>query len=143
MGDLLPKSAKDKLENTCKKIVGEVSKAVPGEKNPGKVRNLLNKSLCKEARKLDQHALKLIAQQLAKVGKAHSATPPKYAPPQVKGVGTLKKPGSGVPSITIPLKSFNLPDNLGTGNLKLKIWADPRDLRGTEKGVFLNFSIQI
>ena len=62
--------------------------------------------------------------------------------PNLKAVVKPKAPGSGVPSITIPLKRFLIDVKLGTtAKVDLKIWADPKNLMESEKGVMLYFNV--
>ena len=142
MADVIPSAAKGKIENACKKIMKTVGKAAPGEKNEKKLTELLNNEVCKQVKSIDQKALKLIAEELVKLGKKNSAKAPEGSIPNVKAMGKPKAPGAGVPSVTIPLKKFMLDEKLGTtGKLELKIWADPSNLAKSEKGVMLNFTI--
>ena len=142
MADLIPSAAKAKIESKCKDIAKAVSKVAPGEKNEKKLEELLNEQCKKQVRSLDKTALKLIAEELKKYAKSKSAKAPPGAIPNVKAIAKPKAPGSGVPSLTIPLKKFMLNEKLGTtGKLELKIWADPANLAKSEKGVMLNFTV--
>ncbi|MCA8973546.1 MAG: hypothetical protein KDC98_02440 [Planctomycetes bacterium] len=141
MVNLIPAPMKKKLEEKCKKAASKVAKIAPGESNEKKIEKLLRDAVCKEVDGLDQRALRLAAEQLAKVGRSHSAKAAN-APVKVDAKPTIKKPGSGVPSLTLPLRSIMLNERLGTkGKLALKIWADPRNLKNADKGVMLYFTV--
>ena len=134
--------AKSKMESECRKLARKVGTIAPGEKNEGKLTDLLNKEVCSQAKHIDKKILTLIAKELVKVGKAHSAKPAQSAFPRVKAMGKPRAPGSGVPSVSIPLAKFLIGEKLGpVGKLDLKIWANPRDLANTEKGVMLYFTV--
>ena len=83
-----PSSVKGKLEAACKSAVKEISKVAPGEKNEKKLAELLTEKVCKD---VDQKILTLIAEELAKLGKKHSAKEPAYGmnqnKPQAQEVG--------------------------------------------------------
>ena len=77
-----PAPVKKGLESACQKAAKKVGKVAPGDKNEKKVVDLLNKEVCKN---VDQKLLKLAAEELAKLGKKHSAKAPPNTPPKVSG----------------------------------------------------------
>ena len=133
----MPSNIKSGLENACKKVTKEVSKAVPGKKNEKKVADLLAKKVCKN---VDQKLLKLIAQEIAKTAKKASSKA-NDAIPKVSAVPTMKKPGSGVPSFTIPLPEFDMGED-AKGKFKLKVWGDPKQFEKKEKGAMVFFTVE-
>ena len=136
------KGALAKLESD---ITKKLMKAPPPKVKPPEKKALENisKSLNKIVPGLDKKILKTIASELAKVGKKHSAKPSKDTIPKVKAMGKIKAPGSGIPSVTIPLKKLMLDEKYGTtGKFELKIWADPKNLEKADKGVMLYFTIK-
>ena len=132
-----PSPVKKGLENACQKAAKKVSKAAPGEKNQKKVADLLTKHVCKE---VDQKILKLIAEELAKLGKGASAKAPPNTIPKVSVKPELKDPGSGVPSFTIPLPEFDVGSD-AKGKFELKVWGDPKEFQKADKGVFVKFKV--
>jgi hypothetical protein len=134
-----PSNVKKGLEDACKKAAKKVGKVAPGDKNEKKLTELLTKEVCKG---VDQKILKFAAEELAKLGKKQSAKAPPNTPPNVTGVPKLKAPGSGVPSLTIPITEFILNEKHDTkAKFELKVWADPKDLQKSDKGIMLNFTI--
>jgi hypothetical protein len=131
----LPGSLKRDLHQACQNAVDEVSKLAPGEKE-AKLAKLLSEKVCKD---VDQKILTLIAEELAKVGQKHSAKGP-VTIPKVTGIPTLKPPGSGSPSFTIPLPEIDLGDDT-KGKFELKIWGDPKDLQKADKGAAVFFTV--
>jgi hypothetical protein len=132
----LPTSVKNSLNNACKSAAEEISKLAPGEKNEKKIAELLGEKVCKD---VDQKILTLIAEELAKVGQKHSAKGP-ITLPKITGVPTLKPPGSGSPSFTIPLPEIDMGDDT-KGKFELKIWGDPKDLQKADKGAAVFFTV--
>jgi hypothetical protein len=133
----LPGSLKRDLHQACQNAVDEVSKLAPGEKREEKLAKLLSEKVCKD---VDQKILTLIAEELAKVGKKHSAKEPPGTLPKITGVPTLKPPGSGSPSFTIPLPEIDLGDDT-KGKFELKIWGDPKELQKADKGAAVFFTV--
>ena len=143
MADIVPPEIKKGLEKHCKKAAKKISKVAPGEKNEKKLEKLIVDEVCKEVKNLDKKLLKIAAEQLAKLGKSKSAKAPEGTIPKVDGKITMKQPGSGVPSLTIPISPEILLDpKLGT-NMKfsVKVWADPKAFDKSEKGVMLNLTV--
>ncbi|MEN1680197.1 MAG: hypothetical protein AAGJ46_11435 [Planctomycetota bacterium] len=140
MSNAATSGAKSGLENACKKAVDRIKKAAPGEKNEKKLAELLNKQVCKG---VDQKLLKLLAEQIAKQAKKASAKADPNAPKKIDAKPSLKKPGSGVPSLKLPLGSFDLlGDKAKDSKLELLIWADPADFEKKDKGLMLNFTVR-
>ncbi len=133
----LPAPVKKGLESACQKATKKLSKVVPGEKNKKKVADLLAKEVCKG---VDQKILKLAAEELAKLGKKQSAKAAPNTIPKITGVPSLKPPGSGSPSFTIPLPEFDVGD--AKGKFELKVWGDPKNLQQSDKGVMLYFTVK-
>lgn len=132
-------SLKGDLEKVCKKVVDKVKKTAPGEKNEKKLGDLMNKHVCKE---IDQKLLKTLAEQISKQAKKKSAKAVPGTPPKVDAKPTMKKPGSGAPSLTLPLADFDiLGDKKKDSKVELQIWGDPRELEKTEKGAMLYFTV--
>lgn len=141
----LPTRTQRDLANACKKAGDKVNRLVPGKKNKARAAKYFNQQLCKD---VDQKLLKVLAEELAKQGKTHSATPPKNTPKKpIKGVPKMLDPGKGVPSLTIPVP-WEIPLDGVTGNpssrgkFELKIWADPRDLEKKSKGGMVYFTVK-
>ena len=136
------KGALKKIEDD---ITKKLMKMPPPKAKPAGKQALENvsKNLNKIVPGLDKKILKLIASELAAVGKKHSAKASKDTVPKVKAIGKIKAPGGGVPSVTIPLKKLMLDEKHGTtGKFELKIWADPKSLEKSDKGVMLYFTIK-
>lgn len=130
--------AKD-LEKACQKAADKVKKVAPGEKNEKKVADLLNKHVCKE---VDQKLLTLLAKQIAEQAKKHNPKAPEGTPKKVDAKPSLKKPGSGAPSLTLPLANFDLlGDKKKDSKLELQIWGDPRELEKVDKGAMVYFTV--
>jgi hypothetical protein len=134
----VPGSIKKQLETACQNAADEISKLAPGEKNEKKVAELLSKHVCKD---VDQKLLTLIAEELAKQGKKYSAKEPPNTPPKLTGVPTLKAPGSGSPSLTIPLPEIDLGDS-AKGKFELQMWGDPKQFEKAEKGAMVYFTVK-
>ncbi len=143
MADIIPPEVKKGLEKQCKKAGKKISKIAPGEKNEKKLEKLIVDEVCKEVKNLDKKILKIAAEQLAKLGKSKSAKAPEGGIPKVDGKISMKQPGSGVPSITIPISPEILLDpKLGT-NMKfsVKVWADPKAFEKSDKGFTVNMTV--
>lgn len=134
----LPGSLGKDLENACNNAVKELSKIAPGENNEKKLADLLSKKVCKD---VDDKILTAIAKEFAKVGKKHSAKEPPGTLPKITGVPTLKAPGSGSTSFTIPLPEFDMGDG-AKGNFKLQVWGDPKEFEKKEKGAMVYFTVK-
>ncbi|MGL4514913.1 MAG: hypothetical protein ACRCT8_17645 [Lacipirellulaceae bacterium] len=136
----VPSGAKSQLEKICRKAAEKVKKAAPGEKNEKKLAKLLNDEVCKE---VDDKLLTLLAEEIAKYAQKASAKGDSSAPERVDAKPSLKQPGSGSKSLTLPLASIDLfGDKKKDGALELKIWGDPSDFTQKEKGAVLNFSVK-
>jgi len=133
----LPGSLSKDLQTACDNAVKELSKVAPGEKNEKKLADLLSKKVCKD---VDDKILIAIAEELAKFGKKNSAKEPPGKLPKITGIPTLKAPGSGSPSFTIPLPEFDMGGDT-KGNVKLQIWGDPKDFQKAEKGAMVYFTV--
>lgn len=139
MANNVPPAVKSALENSCKKAAAKVSKAVPGDENEKKVKELLQKEVCKD---VDQKILKLAAEQLAELAKKKSPKDPNPDLSKLKAAPSTKIPSSSVPSLEIPITSIMLDEKLGTtGKFSLKVWADPKDFKKADKGLMLNFTV--
>ena len=137
-------------KGALKKIEDEITKKLmktppPKAKPEGKkALENVSKSLNKIIPGLDKKILEVIVGELAAVGKKHSAKPSKNTPRKIKPLGKIKAPGGGTPSVTIPLPKLKLDEKHGiTGKLELKIWADPKNLEKSDKGVMLYFTIKL
>ena len=133
-----PGTIKKGLESACQSAADEISKLAPGEKTEEKVAKILSEKVCKD---VDQKLLTLIAEELAKQGKKHSAKEPPNVPPKPVGTPTLKAPGSGSPSLTIPLKNFDFGDDV-KGKFELQVWGDPKQFEKAEKGAMVYFTVK-
>ena len=100
-----PGSIKRDLENACDKAAEEVASLAPGEKIPDKLEKLLSEKVCKD---IDKKILTIVAQELAGLGKKHSAKQPPGTIPRVTGAISLKKPGSDSPNFTLPFPEIDL-----------------------------------
>lgn len=145
MSDLVPPAAKKKLEAECKKIARKVGKTIKPGTIGKKAEEAVAKGVCKEIKSVDKKAVQFFADQLKK------ALDKKNKKPAGPGAGTLtkvkpkwtaKKPGSGVPSVTIPITQWVIDRKLDTkAKVSVKIWADPRELEKSDKGVVVNFTV--
>lgn len=143
MPDLIPKAAKKKMEAACKKAARKIGSAVAPFDDKGKLEKAFVQKCKKEVGTVDKTVLKFFVDQfkkeLAKKNKKVDGTIPV---PKVQGKWVPKPPGSGVPSLTIPITEFVLdPKHDLKGKVGIKVWADPRDLEKSEKGVMVNFSV--
>ncbi|HEX2473237.1 MAG TPA: hypothetical protein VHK01_00740 [Lacipirellulaceae bacterium] len=134
----LPSNVKKGLEKTCEKAAKEVSKIAPGEKNEKKLAELLTEKVCKD---VDEKILTLIAEKIAEEAKKHSAKEPPGTLPKITPVPTLKAPGSGMPSFTIPLPEFDMGGD-AKGKFELKVWGDPKEFEKKEKGAMVYFTVK-
>lgn len=138
----LPASVKKGLETACRKSAEKVGKSVGAitTKNLGKkAHKKFQTKVCKD---IDQKTLKLAFVQLRDYAKGKSTKGAKDRNRKIIAVPKMKAPGSGVPSLTLDLTEFDIDPKKGSKvKIQLKIWADPRDLENTEKGVFLNVSV--
>jgi hypothetical protein len=134
----LPSSVKKDLEKTCEKAAKEISKVAPGEKNEKKLAELLTEKVCKD---VDEKILTLIAEKIAEEAKKHSAKEPAGTIPKLTAVPSLKAPGSGMPSFTIPLPEFDMGGD-AKGKFELKVWGDPKEFEKKEKGAMVYFTVK-
>ncbi len=144
MPDLIPRNVKKKLEDECKKIAKKAGKKIKPDAVGDKAEDAIKEHVCAEVKNVDKKIVELVVGELKKQLEKDKAKQkqPAVPSPDAKPVGTLKPPGSGVPSITIPITDFVLDKKLDTkGKFELKVWADPRDLQKKDKGVMLNFSV--
>ena len=136
-GGKLPGTLSKDLENTCNDVAEKLSKIAPGEKNEKKLAKLLTEHVCKN---VDDKILTAIAEELAKQGEKASAKAPPGTLPRITGIPTLKAPGSGSTSFTIPLKGFDIGGD--KADLELKVWGDPKDFQNNEKGAEIFFTVR-
>lgn len=130
--------SKKKLEDKVSKMLMKAPppKAPPPEK---KAIEHLSKQLNKIVPGLDKKILTAVADELKK----HNPKAPKGTPKKIKAIPKMKPPGGGTPSVSIPLLKLKLDEKYGTtGKLELKVWADPKELAKSEKGVMLYFTIK-
>src|SRR4029078_603822 len=133
----LPGSISKGLEDTCSEAADKIAKIAPGETNEKKLAKLLSEHVCKN---VDDKILIAIAEQLAKVGEGASAKAPKGTLPTITGIPPLKSPGSDATLFTIPLSNFYIGGN--KSNIELKVWGDPKDFQGSEKGAEIFFTVK-
>jgi|GEM_PF-1448838 len=143
MADLIPKAAKTKMESACRKVAKKVGKAVKPVDGGGKLEKAIAKACQKEVKSIDKTAVQFfvdkLKEALAKKNKDAASLQPqakagaKWAP---------KPPGAGVPSLTIPITEWVLDEKHDTkARFSMKVWADPKALKKSEKGVFVNFTV--
>jgi len=143
MADLIPAAAKKKMETACKKVAKNVGKTVKPIDDKGKLEKAIVKACQKEIKKVDKTVVKFFAEklkeELAKKKKIQAG--PKSIP-KVDPKWVPKPPGSGVPSLTIPITEWEVDKKLDTkAKFSIKVWADPRDFEKQDKGVMVNFTV--
>ncbi len=143
MPDLIPNAAKKKMEAACKKVAKKVGKAVKPIDDKGKLEKAINEKCKKEIKSIDKTATKFLVDQLKKeLAKKNKKIDGETPIPKVDSQWKPKPPGSGVPSLTIPITEFVLdPKHDTKGKFSIKVWADPRDFEKQDKGVMVNFTI--
>jgi len=140
-----PPAVKTGLENACKKAAAKVSKAVPGDKNEKKVKELLQKEVCKN---VDQKILKGVAKAIADQAKKKNpkADPNAIDPSKWKINPTIKKPSAGAYSVTVPITSVDVSEVFGPnakGKLSVDVWTDAKAIdAGGNTGGMLNFTVR-
>ena len=143
MADLIPAAAKKKMETACKKVAKNVGKTVKPIDDKGKLEKAIVKACQKEIKKVDKTVVKFFAEklkeELAKKKKIQAGPKPV---PKVDPKWVPKPPGSGVPSLTIPITEWVVDKKLDTkAKFSIKVWADPRDFEKQDKGVMVNFTV--
>ena len=143
MPDLIPAAAKKKMEAACKKVAKKVGKTVKPVDDKGKLEKAIVKACQKEVKAIDKTAVKFFAdklkEELAKKNKIKAGPKPI---PKVDAKWVPKPPGSGVPSLTIPITEWVIDPKLDTkAKFSIKVWADPRDFEKQDKGVMVNFTV--
>lgn len=142
MSDVIPKAVKKKLEGECMKIAKKAGKKIKPEKLGDKAEDAIKEHVCKEVKNVDKKIVELVVGELKKHLEKSKKKDDSIPSPDAKPVGTLKAPGSGVPSVSIPITEWVVDKQLDTkAKFELKIWADPRDLQKKDKGIMLNFSV--
>lgn len=145
MPDLIPAAAKKKMESECKKIAKKVGKTIKPEFAGKKIEDAVTKGVCKEVKSVDKKVVQFLVDQLKKeLDKkkkgAAGSNPPVI--PKATAKWSAKKPGAGVPSITIPITEWVLDPKLDTkAKFSIKVWADPREFEKKDKGVMVNFTV--
>ena len=143
MPDLIPNAAKKKMQAACKKVGRKIGKGVePLDKN-GKLEKAFVKKCQKEVKNVEKTAVKFLADQLKKeLAKKNKKIDGEAPIPKVDKKWVPKPPGSGVPSLTIPITEFVMDPALDTkGKVSIKIWADPREFEKKDKGVMVYFTV--
>lgn len=143
MVDLIPKAAKTKMEAACKKVARKVGKAVKPVDDKGKLEKAIVKACQKEIKSIDKTAVQFFADKLKEeLDKKNKGTGGPQPLPKVDAKWTPKPPGSGVPSLTIPITEWVLDEKHDTkAKFSIKVWADPRQFDKTDKGVMVNFTV--
>ncbi len=142
MPDLIPNAAKKKMEGACKKVAKKVGKAVKGVDDKGKLEKAISEACKKEIKSIDKTVVKFFADQLKKeLAKKNKKISPDPVP-KVDPKWQPKPPGSGLPSLTIPITEFLMDPKLDTkGKVSIKVWGDPRQFEKADKGVMVNFTV--
>ena len=139
----IPPAAQKKMARACEKLGRKIGQSVKPLDEKGKLEKAFVKKCQKEAGKIDKTVVKFFAEELKKElakknKKVDGATPI----PKVDGKFLPKPPGSGVPSVTIPITEFVLdPTHDTKGKVSIKVWADPRQFEKKDKGVMVNFTV--
>ena len=143
MPDLIPNAAKKKMEGACKKVAKKVGKAVKSVDDKGKLEKAIADKCKSEIKSVDKTVVKFFADQLKKeLAKKNKKVDGAAPIPKVDAKWTPKPPGSGVPSLTIPITEFVLdPKHDTKGKFSIKVWADPREFEKKDKGVMVNFTV--
>ncbi len=143
MPDFIPNDIKKKLQSSCNKIAGKVGKTLKPTGLDDKAKKAIRDGICKEAKNLDKHATELLVAALKSQLKKEKPKANSLAPhPGAKVKPVLKEPGSGVPSLTLPITDFvfDKKDKV-KGKVNVKVWADPRELEKKDKGAMLFFTV--
>ncbi|MFL4469816.1 hypothetical protein ACERZ8_08035 [Tateyamaria armeniaca] len=143
MPDLIPAAAKKKMEGACKKFAKKVGKAVKSIDDKGKIEKAIKEKCKKEIGSIDKTVVKFFADQLKKeLAKKNKKIDGETPIPKIDKKWVPKPPGSGVPSLTIPITEFVLdPKHDVKGKFSIKVWADPREFEKKDKGVMVNFTL--
>ena len=144
MPDLIPAPAKKKMEAACKKVAKKVGKSLEpvtdGKKLEKKIAERCKKEIKTIDKKVVQFLVDKLKEELDKKNKKKDEGVPKI--PKATAKWTPKSPGSGVPSLTIPITQYVLDKQLDTkAKFSIKVWADLRDFKKSDKGVMVNFTV--
>ncbi len=143
MTDLIPAAAKKKMEVACKKVAQKVGKAVQPIDENGKLEKAIVKACEKEIRSIDKTVVQFFAEKLKEALAKNKKNPSGPKPlSKVNPKWKPKPPGSGVPSLTIPITQWVVNSKLDTkAKFSIKVWADPREFEKKDKGVMVNFTV--
>lgn len=143
MPDLIPAAAKKKMESACKKVAKKVGKAVKPIDDKGKLEKAINEKCKKEIKSIDKTVVKFFAEQLKKeLAKKNKKVDGETPIPKIDKKWVPKPPGSGVPSLTIPVTELVLDQqNDVKGKFSIKVWADPRAFEKKDKGAMVYFTV--
>lgn len=130
------------MEGACKSVAKKVGKAVKGVDDKGKLEKAITEKCKKEIKSIDKTAVKFSADQLKKeLAKKNKNISPDPVP-KVDAKWKPKPPGSGSPSLTIPITEFVVdPKHDTKGKVSIKVWGGPREFEKADKGVMVNFTI--
>lgn len=143
MPDIIPKAAKSKMEKACTKVAKKVGKAVKPVDEKGKLEKAIIETCKKEIKSIDKTAVKFFAEKLKEALDKKNKQPAGPKPlPKVDAKWVPKPPGAGIPSLTIPITEWVVDEKHDTkAKFAIKVWADPRDFKKTDKGVMVNFTV--
>lgn len=143
MGDIIPGDIKKKLEAQCNKAATKVGKALKPVKLDEKARKAIQDGVCKEVKNLDKHLTGLLVSALKSAIEKEKPKSNTLLPhPGAKAKPVMKAPGSGVPSLTIPITDFVIDRKVDAkAKVEIKVWGDPRELQKKEKGGMLYFTV--
>ncbi|AVO38394.2 hypothetical protein [Pukyongiella litopenaei] len=145
MPDLIPAAAKKKMEAECKKIARKAGRAIKPDKVGDKIEEEVVKNVCKEIKSVDKKVVQFLADQLKKEldkKKKKDVGPTVSKMPKAGAKWSAKKPGAGVPSLTIPITQWVLDPKYDTkAKFSIKVWADPREFEKKDKGVMVYFTV--
>jgi hypothetical protein len=143
MADLIPKAAKKKMEKACQKVARKVGKAVESIDDDKKLEKAIIDKCHKEIKTLDKTVVQFFADQLKEALDKKKKKPAGPSPlPKVSARWVPKPPGSGVPSLTIPITEWVVDPKLKTkAKFSIKVWGDPREFEKADKGVMVNFTV--
>lgn len=143
MVDLIPKAAKAKMIAACRKVAKKVGKAVKPVDSGGKLEDAIVKSCKKEIMSIDKTAVRFFAEKLKEaLDEKHHHTAGPQSVKKVAPKWVPKPPGSGVPSLTIPITEWVLDKKNDTkAKFSIRVWANPKDLKKSDKGFFVNFTV--
>ena len=143
MVDPIPRAARARMEYACKRVARKIGKSVRTVDSGGKLEKAIADKCRKEVRTIDKTAVQFFADKLREALDKKNKRPAGPGPmPRASAKWVPKPPGSGVPSLTIPITEWVVDPRHDTrARFSIKVWADPRDLKKTDKGAMVHFTV--